>query len=151
FNEEWNCYKALSVYRNVTGKRIKTPPFSLVALCRDIKKFLGAVKFGIIDKQIKPGRSGASMVNRFGTLKEIPYSGDEEADILKLIGVVINITDTPVAVTLEKSFRELLVLTPDEIKAGILKSPLPFDKTFKTSLFQLTRGGAQHFKHEKYN
>jgi hypothetical protein len=161
FDEEWNCYNALSIYRRMTKKRIQSPPFSLVALCRDLKKFLGAVKYGIIDNHIKPAKGGIRMLYRIDTLKdipgtgkalkEIPGTGNDEEDILKLIALVIDADDTPTLETLGRSFQELLELDHDSLETGIIKSPLPFSESLKNHLHRIVYGGVEYYKHLKLN
>ncbi len=149
FSEEWNAYNALQSYRQVTRQESQAPSFALVALCQDMEKFLGAVKLGVIDQQVKEVQSGAQMVYRFGNLKDIPKSSQNEKDILNLLREVTQSTDSAISQELNRSFQEILSLDVTTLEPTILQTPLPLTEATKTQLFQIVYGAVQYFKHKQ--
>lgn len=147
FAEEWNCYNALITYRQVTRKEAQVPPFELVALCRHMKKFLGAVKLGIIDNKIESIQKGTQMVYRLDNLVEIPQTQDKEKDILKLIRLVTESSESNVIQTLEESFKQAINIAVDSMEELIFQTKVPLSKNLKTHIYQITFGGVEYYKH----
>ncbi|MCP4156368.1 MAG: VWA domain-containing protein [bacterium] len=147
FAEEWNCYNALTVYRETTRKEADTPAFGVVALCRDMKKFLGAVKIGIIDSRIESIQSGAQMVLRFDGLLEIPQSSNSETDVLKLIREVAESNENAINQALHQGFNQALEIEPSLLENLVNQSKVPISRPLKQQLYQLIRGSIVYYKH----
>ena len=151
FSEEWNCYNALCICRNLTGKEVTPPSYSLIILCKDMKKFLGAVKKGIIDNRVTSVQSGAQMVFQFAAFEslKISKSGDTDKDIFNLLRLIIESRDFTVTQMLMQGFDEALKLDLQLVEELILKSRIPFSPGIKTQLYQIIFGAVEYFKHLK--
>jgi hypothetical protein len=149
FTPEWNCYHALCICRNLTRKEVSPPSYTLVILCRDMKRFLGIVKKGIIDNRIESIQDEAQMVFQFASFESLKVSktGEADRDIFNLFRRVIESMQPEVSEVLEKGFSEVLELDPGYLEESIHKSRVSFSTGIKNQVYQVTFGAVEYFKH----
>ncbi|MCP4151776.1 MAG: hypothetical protein GY757_28795, partial [bacterium] len=145
FAEEWNCYHALTVYRQVTGIEAAVPTYPVVALCRDMKKLLAAVNLGIMEQRIRTQQQ-SQMIYTFANLVNVPQTTHKENDIFKLIARVIQSDDPAVLQELDMAYRRILLLKAADIKEPLMDSPLPISTQTKKQLYQVVAGGTEFFR-----
>jgi hypothetical protein len=149
FTREWNCYHALCICRNLTRKEVLPPSYPLVILCKDMKKFLGVVKKGIIDNQIKTVQVGAQMVFQFEpfTALEISKTDEADTDLYNLVRLVIESPEPAVLQMLTQGFTEILELEPKSLEESIHQTRIPLSPGIKNQFCQVTIGASAYFRH----
>lgn len=148
YSEEWNCYHALKIYSNLVDEEPLTPSYTVIALCRDMKKFLGAIHQGIIDNQIEARQSGSQMVYRFHTL-EVPQSEESDADIINLLRRITESKDLDIEQRLAAGYHAMLKLKLASIKTALTKSQLPLSHGLLEQFIQVTSGAVEYYKNLK--
>lgn len=145
YSEEWNCYNALKIYSNLVDEEPLTPLYTVIALCRDMKKFLGTVYQGIMHNQIESRQSGSQMVYRFHSL-EVSQSKDSDADILNLLRLITETGDPEVEQVLQAGYTAVLKMNLKSIKTGMEKSKLPLSHSIEEQFIQVTAGAVEYYK-----
>ncbi|UCH98197.1 MAG: hypothetical protein JSV88_15485, partial [Candidatus Aminicenantes bacterium] len=145
YSEEWNCYHALKFYSNLVDEEALTPSYMVVALCRDMKKFLGVVYQGIIQDQIESRQSGSQMVYRFHSL-EVTQSKDSDADIVNLLRLVTEARDLGVGQVLQDGYDAVLKMNLKTIKAALTRSKVELSDSLREQLIQVTSGAVEYYR-----
>jgi uncharacterized protein YegL len=145
FSEEWNAYNALKVYSNLTDEEPLTPPYPVIALCPNMKKFLGVVQQGFLAGQIKQTRAEARLVFRFHSLEAPQMENDDDA-IINLLRIVIESRDAAIESILDAGYDEILKLDLKTLKNKMGKVNLPLFGQLSEQLFQLTAGAVEYYK-----
>lgn len=145
FSEEWNAYNALHIYSNLTDQEPLTPPYPLVALCRNMKKFLGAVHQGLLEGQIIQAQAEARMVFRFHSL-DAPFMENDDDAIINLIRIIVESGDPKIESILETGYHNILKMNAKILKTGMSKVDLPISDRLNQQLFQLTAGAIEYYK-----
>jgi hypothetical protein len=150
FSEEWNCYNALTVYGNLVDEQPVTPFYTVVALCRDMKKFLGAMQKGILEKQVVQVQAEARLVYRYQAL-EVPQKESDDETFIELLRVMVESNDPGIDGELARGYEEILKEDIKTVKNRVWKVSLPLSERLKEQLFQLTAGAVEYYKNLKEN
>lgn len=145
FTEEWNCYNALASYGNMANAEPVTPYYTVVALCRDMKKFLGAIQKGIMEKQIKDVQAESRPVYRFFSV-DVPRKESDDDTLIDLLRMVTESKESDIEGILTDGYNETLKLDQKTIKARLTKISIPLSDHLKDQLFQLTAGATEYYK-----
>jgi uncharacterized protein YegL len=145
FSEEWNSYNALKIYSNIMDEEPLTPSYPVVALCRNMKKFLGAVHQGILETRIKTAQAQSRMVYRLLSM-EVAQTENDDDDIINLLRVVVESKDPGVEDELETGYNEILKLDFKSIKTRMSKASIPFSDNLREQLLQITAGAVEYYK-----
>jgi uncharacterized protein YegL len=145
YPEEWNCYNALTVYSNLVDEEPLTPSYTVIALCRNMKKFMGAVYQGILEKQIQMVKGENRMLYTFHSL-DAQISQDEDESLINMLRIIVESTEPQIENILMQGYNQLITINIKTLKTRFGNVRPLISHRLNDLLYQLSVGAVEYYR-----
>jgi len=145
YSEEWNCYNALTMFSNLVDEEPLTPSYTVTALCRNMKKFMGAVYMGILENKIQMVQGENRMLYKFHSL-DAALGKDEDESVINLLRIIVESSDPEIEKILTQGYCQLLTMNIKTLKTRFGKVGSLISHQLNDLLFQLSVGAVEYYK-----